>query len=455
MQEFDLIIVGAGSGNMIPGPDYEHWKIAMVEADAFGGTCLNRGCIPSKMLIHSAEVAETIHTSATFGVHGKIERLDWQRITGRVWQRIDPLAEAGEDYRTSLPNFTVYKGEGRFVDTKVLEVNGERITAPRMVIAAGSRPRILDLAGLDNTEYHTSDTVMRLPTQPRSMAIIGGGYIAAELGHFFGTLGTQITIMNRSSRLLMAEDDDISQRFTDIYARKYQVYLQATPRRVQKQSDGDGITLHLEVNGQPETVEAETLLVATGRIPNTDRLDLEQTGVQVDSGGQIVTNAYCETSVPGIWALGDIMSPYPLKHIANLEARTIAYNLVHPDDQQAVNYEATPHAVFTSPQIASAGLTERQAKAQGLPYVVGVKAYSATAYGWAIEDTESFVKILGNQETRKIVGAHIIGPYAALLMQPLVNAMRFGETIEQLARETIYVHPALTEVVENALLEMM
>jgi mycothione reductase len=299
-QQFDLMIVGAGSGNTIPGPDHAGWTIAMIEKDKFGGTCLNRGCIPSKMLIHTADVAETIHTAAPFGITARIERLDWDRITGRVWQRIDPLADAGEQWRHTQPNTTVFKGEARFIGEKTLEVNGQHLTAPRVILAAGSRPAIPDIPGLGQVVYHTSDTIMRLPRQPQRMAILGGGYIGAELGHFFGALGTEVTIINRGDRLLQREDEEISQRFTDIYARRFTVLLKTQVQRVWQQADT--ITLELSVDGRPQQVTCEVLLLAVGRVPNADSLDVARAGIAVDAQGRVVTNAYHETNVPGIWA---------------------------------------------------------------------------------------------------------------------------------------------------------
>ena len=451
-QQFDLIIIGAGSGNTIPGPDHAGWRIAIIEKDRFGGTCLNRGCIPSKMLIHAADVAETIHTAAPFGLTARLEHLDWDRLIGRVWQRIDPVADEGEAWRQTQPTTTVFKGEARFVGDKALEVNGQRLTAPRIILAAGARPIIPAIPGLEQVRYHTSDTIMRLPRQPQRLAVLGGGYIGAELSHFFGALGTAITILHRGDRLLAREDEEISQRFTDLYAGRFTVLLHTQVQRVQQQDDT--ITLDLRVDGRPQQVTCDVLLLAVGRVPNTDLLDVARAGIAVDAQGRVVTNAYHETTVPGIWALGDIASRYQLKHAANAEARTVAYNVAHPTSQRRRDDFAMPHAVFAGPQVASVGLTEREVQAQGWPYLVGKRDYSATAYGWALGDTESFVKLLAHAETRQVLGAHCLGPHAALLLQPLVNAMRFGETVDQLAHNTFYIHPALTEVVEQALLAL-
>jgi mycothione reductase len=452
MQEFDLIVIGAGSGNGIIGRDMSDWKVALVEKDKVGGTCLNRGCIPSKMLIYSGEVAQTIRESETFGIRSSFDGVDWERITSRVWDRIDPIAESGMNYRKSLDNVTVYQTEARFVGDKTLEVDGEQIHAPKIVLAAGSRPNIPPIPGLSDVTYHTSDTVMRLPKQPKSMIIVGGGYIGAEMGHFFGSIGTDVTIIDRGGALLKAEDDDVSQRFTEIYSRKYSVLLNTAIKSARQ--NGGEVILDLNVGGRQSSVSAEVLLIAAGRIPNADILDVAKTGVAVDELGRVVTNDYFETNVPGIWALGDMIGPYQLKHTANCEAKIVAHNVVHTDNPTVGDFRAVPHAVFASPQVASVGLTERDAKAQGIPYVAGSRGYDQTAYGWAIEDTESFAKVVAHRETRELLGAHIIGPHASMLIQPLINAIRFDQTVDQLARDTFYIHPALTEVVEQALLEV-
>ena len=450
VQHFDLIIVGAGSGNMIPVPEMENWRLAIVEPDKFGGTCLNRGCIPSKMLIYAADVVEMARHGEQMGVYHKLERLDWQRIVGRVWQRIDPIAEAGAAYRKSQPHITVFEQPARFVDERVLESGGQRLTADHIVLGAGSRPVVPDLPGLDQVTYHTSDTIMRLEAQPASMVIIGGGYIGAEMAHFFGSLGTRVTLVDRGAALIKYEDDDIAQRFTEIYQRRFDILLHAQAQRVSR-ADG-GVTAHFDVNGEPRDVTAEILLFASGRRPNSDRLNLAVTGIDMDERGRVLTNAFMETSKPGLYAFGDLASPYPLKHIANAEARHISAQLLGAE-RHPVAYDGAPHAIFGHPQVASVGLTERQATEQGIAYTTATRPYSETAYGWASEDTESFVKLIADPQTRLLLGAHIIGPQASLLIQPLVQGMKYGQTVDQMA-QVIYIHPALTEVVEQALLAL-
>jgi mycothione reductase len=449
IEKYDLIIVGAGSGNMIPAPEMDTWRLAIVEPDRFGGTCLNRGCIPSKMLLYAAETAEMARHGTHLGIRHTLERVDWQRLVGRVWEKIDPVAEAGAQYRRSQPNVMVYDASAQFVEPYVLEAGGHRIAADRIVLGAGARPVVPDIPGLENVTYHTSDTIMRLETQPFSLLIIGGGYIGVEMAHFFGSLGTRVTITDHGGALIKRQDDDVAQAFTRTYERRFDVLLRTRIRGVGPENGR--IVVQLDVDGRPRTTRVDTVLLASGRRPNSDRLNVAAAGIQVDARGRVLTDDGMETNVPGIFALGDLASRHPLKHIANAEAKAIARHLLG-GNKHPVDYDGVPSAVFSAPQVASVGLTERDAVQQGRPYMTARRHYADTAYGWAMEDTESFVKLIADPDSRLLLGAHIMGPHASLLIQPLVQGMKYGQTVDDMAR-TIYIHPALTEVVEQALLE--
>ncbi|MFP5321960.1 MAG: mycothione reductase [Acidimicrobiia bacterium] len=453
MQEFDLVIIGSGSGNAIP-PELDDARVALVERGVFGGTCLNVGCIPSKMFIYAADVALHARESERYGVHARVDGVDWPAIRDRVFGRIDPIAAGGERYRSEdCSNITVFRGSGAFVDHKVLDVDGERLRGERFLLAAGARPYVPDVPGLAEVGFHTSDTVMRLDALPRRMAILGGGYIATELGHVFDAFGTRVTIVNRGNRLLRSEDAEISERYTELAGRRFDLHLSTAITSVRRNDDGS-IGLELAGPDGASTLEVDELLVATGRIPNSDQLAVEVTGVRTDAAGRVVVHENLETDVEGIYALGDITNRFQLKHVANAEAKIAFHNLTHPDDQRMMDYSIVPHAVFGNPQVGSVGLTEQQAADDGVPFVTAVKEYGTTAYGWAMEDTTSFVKLVAHAQTRKLLGAHIIGPQASTLVQLLVQGMRFGQTVDEMAREQMWVHPALTEVIENALLDL-
>jgi mycothione reductase len=450
---YDLIIIGSGSGNSVIGPAMDGWRIAMVERGAFGGTCLNRGCIPSKMLIYPAERAEHAKDSERFGIHTEFHGADWPAIVQRVFGRIDPIAEGGRQYRHSLPNVDVYEHSAHFVGERALEVGGTRITGDRVVIAAGARSFIPDVPGLADVPFHTSDSIMRIAQQPKHLIVLGGGFIATELGHVFQGLGSKVTIVNRGHYLLQAQDQDVSHRFTEIAGEQFDLALGTHVERVYRTDTGVG--LQVTCDAGPRTIEGDVLLVATGRIPNSDQLRVEAGGIAVDERGNVVVDQYGRTSSPGVWALGDINGRHQLKHMANGEAKVVAHNLIHPDDLHEYDSRPAPHAVFSSPQVGAVGLTEQQAHASGQPFVTITHAYGDAAYGWAMEDTTGFCKLIGDPRTRTLIGAHLMGYQASMLVQLLVQGMHLGNTVDEMATGQVWIHPALSEVVEQALLKLI
>lgn len=448
---YDLVIVGAGTGNTLPAREFAGWRIAVVEAGKFGGTCLNRGCIPSKMLVYTADVAEAVRGAGRFGLGAQWTGADWPAIRDRVFGRIDPLPGQAAAHRREN-GVDVFCGEASFVAPKVLRVGDDELRAERIVLATGSRPRLPEIPGLADVPYLTSDSVMRLDVLPGSMAVLGGGYIAAEMSHVFGALGTEMAIIERGERLLARADTDISAAFTEQYRKRFDLRLNSTVQRVS--ATAAGVRLDVATPSGPRRIETAQLLVAAGRQPNSDRLNLAAAGIEVDEHGHVRTDATLETAVPGIWALGDLSNHFQLKHMANAEGRVVWHNLAHPGEPWRAEFPVVPAAVFADPQVASAGATEQELQARGQPYLAGVRRYRDAAYGWALQDTGSFVKVLADPGTRLLLGAHIIGPQASTLIQPLVQGMLLGNTVDQLACGVLYIHPALTEVVEQALLAL-
>lgn len=448
---FDLAIIGTGSGNSLVTPDFDDKRVAVIEEGLFGGTCLNVGCIPTKMFVYAAEVADTIRGSGRYGVDATLDGVRWRDVRDRVFGRIDPIEVSGREYRENGANTTAYEGHAEFVGPRELRVQvGDRVeevTADRIVIAAGAHSIVPEVISASGVPFHTSDTIMRIDELPASMVILGGGFIAAEFAHVFGALGVDVRIVNRGSQLLRKEDAEISKAFTGLAMQQWDVHLNATV--VGAKHSTDEVVLEL---GSGELVSGELLLVATGRQPNTARLGLEKAGVARHSDGRVKVDEFGRTNVEGVWSLGDVSSPYQLKHVANSEARAVVHNLVHPDDLLAFDHRFVPSAVFTHPQIASVGMTEADARAAGIDVTVKVQPYGATAYGWAMEDITSIFKVIADRHTKLIVGAHVMGPMASSLIQPVIQAMSFGQTAPDVARGQYWIHPALAEVVENALL---
>ncbi|WP_433612089.1 mycothione reductase [Prescottella agglutinans] len=459
MTHFDIAIIGTGSGNSILDQRYDGKKIAILEEGVFGGTCLNVGCIPTKMFVYTAEVARTITEASKLGIDATLDDVRWHDIVKRVFGRIDPISAGGERYRTDdCPDVTVFRGHARFVGPRTIDTGtGEVITADQVVIAAGSRPTIPKEIGDSGVHYRTNDDIMRLPELPERLVILGSGFIAAEFAHVFSALGVRVSIIGRSDRLLRHLDRDVADWFTELAKRKWDVHL-CNPV-VAARSVGNSVEIELS---DGTVVAGDELLVAVGRTPNGDRLDAALGGVAVDESGRVIVDEYQRTTAEGVFALGDVSSPYQLKHVANHEMRVVQHNLLQNNAWGATeksiaklrrtDHRFVPAAVFTDPQIASVGMTEEQAREAGLDITVKMQNYCDVAYGWAMEDDEGFCKVIAERGTGRLLGAHVIGAQAPTVIQPLIQAMSFGLSAQDMATGQYWIHPALPEVVENALL---
>ncbi|GAA4285607.1 mycothione reductase [Brevibacterium daeguense] len=480
MTHYDLLVIGTGSGNSIVDERFSTQRVAIAESGLFGGTCLNVGCIPTKMFVHTADLAVAAGESERFGITTRFESADWPAIRDRIFNRIDPIESDGRDYRTNrLPNVTVHPEHVRFTGPKSFRTeSGFDFTADRVVIAAGSRPNIPRIPGLDAERVDapgypvlTSDTVMRMEELPRSMTIVGGGVVAVEFAHVFSALGVEVTVLVRGSGLLTDTDETVSQRFTEAFAERHHVVLGSQIDTIELTESG----VLIEVGASDRVPEAEVpapftsdvLLLATGRSPNIFGLGAEAAGIDT-AHGRIAVDAYQRAlsggaPLPGVFALGDVSSPYQLKHVANHEADVVQANLLadiatgeigtaREDQLRRTNHHAVPAAVFSDPQTATVGATEAELRDFGVDYTCKIQEYSDVAYGWALEDSTGFAKVLADRHSRRILGAHIVGHEASMIIQPLVQAMAFGLPADVMASGQYWIHPALPEVVENALL---
>ncbi|MEK6869614.1 MAG: dihydrolipoyl dehydrogenase [Nanoarchaeota archaeon] len=449
MENFDVIVIGAGSGlNISSATSSRGLKTAIVESGPMGGTCLNRGCIPSKMIIHSADVAEMINKAKEFGINPKGYKVDFRKITKRASRLVDEDSRNIEKGIRADKNTTLFKTEGKFVGYKTLRVGNKTIKGEKIIIAAGTRPQIPNIEGLNKVDYMTSDEALRLTKQPKSLTIIGGGYIAAELAHFYGALGTKISIIQRRDVLIPNEDREIAEEFTKIFSKKYDVFLNSDAIKVSKKDNKTITTIKNRNNNKLKNIVSDKLLIATGRVPNADILDVARIGVKTDKKGYIEVNKYMETTAKDVWALGDICGIYLFKHSANLEAQYVYYN-AFGKKKMKIDYHAMPHAIFSSPQIAGVGYTEEELKKKKIPYLVGKKNYIETGMGTALNDKDGFVKLLVDRKTRKILGCHIMGTDASTLIHEVIVAMKTKQSVDILT-DAVHIHPALSEVVQRA-----
>ncbi|WP_342319947.1 mycothione reductase [Corynebacterium mayonis] len=448
---YDLIIIGAGSGNSIPSRKFKDWKIAIVEKGSFGGTCLNAGCIPTKMFVKTADAAYSAAHSSHLGLDTGFNGADWPAIVDRIFtKRVDPIASGGEEFRRGdgSPNVTVYDMHATFVGDRTISTGRggkeETISADQIVIAAGARPVIPEWAS-DITHY-TSENIMRIAKQPESLIIVGGGFIAMEFAHIFNALGTKVTVVNRSE-LLRTLDHDFVERFNEIARNTYEVHERATVTEARE--DDAGVTLTLDDGTK---VTSEALLVATGRRPNGDLLNAHAGGIELVDGARIRVDRYGRTTAEGVWALGDVSSPYQLKHVSNAETRAIKHNLLNPNDLVAMPHDHVPYAVFTHPEIATVGMTEAQAREAGHDVTTKVQKYGDVAYGWALDDTSGMCKLVADRSTGRLLGAHYMGPQASTLIQQMITVLAYDIDLRGFARGQYWIHPSLAEVTENAIL---
>ncbi len=448
MKEYDVAVIGSGCGMTIADEALGHGlRVAVVDKGPLGGTCLNLGCIPSKMLIYAADRAVEIQEARKLGIEAEIKRIDF----GSIMERMRESVKEGQNYiRRGIAEskkLDLYEGEGHFVADNTIEVNGQKIKGEKVFIASGSRPFVPLIKGVESVAYWTNETVLRLEEKPDSLIIIGGGYIAVEYGHFFAAMGTRVTILEMADRLVLAEEPEIADLLRKQLSRRMEVHTGATAEEVKK--NGDGVAVVVKTgDGKRREFRAQRLLVAVGRRSNADLLKLENTGVQMDQRGFIKVNEYLETSKKDIFAVGDVNGLQMFTHAANRQAALVLDNALH-GSKTKVDLSVTPHAVYSHPQIASVGLTEEKAR-KGHRILLGRAKYFSVAKGEAMMEEEGFAKAIVERKTRKLLGFHIIGPFAPELIQEVTNAMASGGQMDCIFNG-MHIHPALNELIEAAL----
>ena len=439
MEHFDMAIVGSGAGLMVMEAALNKGlRCAIIEKDKIGGTCLTKGCIPSKMLVYPADFIREVQQADRFGIKTAPPELDWEVISRRMWKQID-FNKTIENNLHSLPNLTVYKGSATFIDENRMSVTMadgtiEMFSADKFILAPGARSFVPDIPGLREAGYVTSESFFgnKFPQKPwKSLTIFGSGAIGAEMAHIFSAFGTKVTVVSRSSGMLSKEETEISE-FVDRQFIKVGINLLTDSDiiSVAVQEGQKLITTRNRKTKQHTTVACEEIFVASGVRSNADSLALDKAGVVTDEKGWIITNEFLETSRENIWALGDINGKYQFRHKANYEAQILIQNLFSDKQKKAVSYDTVPWTIFTHPQVSRVGMTEKQAQAKGLPYKVAKNYYSEVVGGRAMgyrkgDDDDGFVKVLVCKEKR-IIGVHIVGPQSSVLLQPFVYLMNAG-----------------------------
>ena len=448
MKEYDLIVIGSGAGLIVVENALQHGlRVALVDKGPLGGTCLNVGCIPSKMLTYPADRIAEIGESEKLGIAADIRGIDFRAIMERMRKTVRSGENRIREGIKYLEELDFYEGEGRFVGDYTLEIKGKTIRGEKIVIASGARPSIPPLKGTDNVGFLTNETVLQLRDKPESMIIVGGGYIAAEYAHFFAAMGVKVIVLQRNERLVPSEEPEISALLKKEMAKRMQIYTGMEATGVRGTETGISVSVREAAGDKKLEFSAEIILLAAGRTSNADILEVDNTGVKTGKDNYIKVNEYFETSKKNIWAFGDAIGKQMYRHVANREASLVWQNVLH-DEKEKIAYLTAPHAIFTHPEIASVGLTEGQARATFHPHelLIGRARYSDVARGEAMMEEGGFAKAIVEKDTKRILGFHIIGPCASILIQEVVNAMANDGNIWSVARG-MHIHPSLSEII--------
>ena len=456
---YDLVVIGAGPGGDVGAIRAAQLglRTAIVERDKLGGTCLHYGCIPTKALLHVAEVAESARTAPQVGVRVDGVSVDMAAVHGYRERTVGTL-HRGVAYLMRKNKVATFAGTARLVARDRVHVSLQdgsetELRTRRVLVATGSRPRTLPSLPLDGQRVLASDHVLTLPEVPRHLAILGAGVIGAEFASAFAALGSQVTLVEILPRVLPGEDEEVSAAVEKAFVRRgIQVHTQATLKSVERTAAG--LQLSVEKDGKALVVEADYLLVAVGRAPVSDGLGLEDVGVERDPQGFVRTDERYRTTAPGIWAIGDVIHAQPmLAHVASEEAVRAVEDMAG-EEPAPLDYDAVPRCTYSSPEVASFGLTEAQARERGYEVRVGRFPFSANSKAVILQDREGFVKVVADAKHGEILGMHLVGPRVTELLSEGILGKSVEATIHEVAL-AVHAHPTLTEAVHEAALDAL
>ncbi len=451
MEEFDLIIIGSGAGlNLVDAALNKGMKVALVESGPLGGTCLNRGCIPSKVWTYPADIVRDMEEGNRLGIRSRLEGVDFDVIRKRTWEVVLRDRKSIEDAVRQDPRLRFFNVTAGFVGDHALRVGDSSIRSPQIVIAAGARTLIPAIPGLQEVPYKLSENIFEITSLPKSIILLGGGYKSCEFAHFFSAMGVKVSIIQRNVRLLPEQEPEIGYVVEKKLGEHVSISTGQTIVEVRMSGDEVEVVKKDQDSGLVETERAEMLFLGTGMKSNAPDLNVQATGVRTDARGYVIVNEFLETSAPGIWALGDITGKHMFRHTANYESQVVWYNMNNKVKAQ-VDEHAIPSAVYTYPTVGSVGLTEAEVKSKGISYLVGFARYSDVAKGNAMGDDYGLVKILVEKGTMQILGAHIAGKQADLLVQQITYLMNAEDGSYRPMGRSQVIHPSLSEVLIKAL----
>lgn len=457
-KEYDLIVIGTGSAMNIVNPFLRKTsgKVAVIDMNEPGGICLTRGCIPSKMILHPANMVKEIDKAEEFGIDAQINGVDFSQVMDRMHSHIDPEIDTIRNGLSQAEAIDYYPEPASFVEPYTLEVGDQLIKSNFIILCTGSRPLIPPIEGLEEAGYLTSRTALELEEKPESLLIIGGSYIGLEFAHFFSSMGTDVTVLEMLPQILDIEEPEVSALLEEKLGEDMDIETGQKVVKAELTETGEKRLITSSEDGDEKSFTADEIMVASGRRSNSDILEPEKGGIETDEKGWIESDQRLETTKENVWVIGDATGEHMLKHVANYESNVVYQNSFLGRNVE-VDYHAVPYAVFTHPEVAGVGMVEEQAIEEygEENLVIGFQKYEDTAKGSAMNASDYFVKIIMEGQSEKILGAHIIGPHASILIQELVDLMYTPDQTPDPVLRGMHIHPALSEVVERAFFNRM
>jgi pyruvate/2-oxoglutarate dehydrogenase complex dihydrolipoamide dehydrogenase (E3) component len=442
--KYDAIIIGSGqAGNPLSHQLADlGWTLALIEKSHLGGTCINTGCTPTKTMVHRAQVAHYARHAARWGVQSGQISVDLARIVSQKDQIVQSFRDGQQKQVDQRPNLRLYRGQARFVGPHQIKVGEQVLESDKIFIDTGARPLIPSIPGLDTVDYLTNERIMALTQLPAHLLVLGGGYVGLEFGQMFRRFGSRVTIIHHSEQILPREDPEVAAELQKALAAEGIDFLLNTRTTAVKKQEGL-IVLAIEESHGQSTVTGSNLLVATGRLPNTDDLGVAQAGIDIDQKGFIKVNGRLETNVPGIWALGDVKGGPAFTHISYNDFQIVYGNLV-AGQTLSIDHRIVPYCVFTDPQLGRVGLTEREARVKGYQLKIGKIPMTSVARALERDETAGLMKIVVDARNDHILGAAILASEGGELVQILGTLMLANQPYT-LLKGAVYIHPTLTE----------
>ncbi len=446
MKRYDVIVIGAGDAGL--GIAFkalsDGQKVALIDKGAVGGTCINKGCVPSKTLVTTADRLMESNENLKLGIHSAKSEVDYSAVMKRMKSVVASGRNAVHRAIQESRNLDFIRKEAHFIHEHVLEAGGHTISGRKIFIATGARPSIPPISGLDSIRYLTNESILRLERKPESMLFIGGGYIALEYAHFFSAMGVKISIIDRNATLLHFGEPEISELLEKKLGKRIWLHLGVETIAVRRTARGHSVMIKDIKTGRKKEISAQAVVVSAGRTSNADLLKPERAGIETDAAHFIRVDDTLRTNKKHIWAVGDAIGRAMFTHAGDKEAELAWHNATHRK-KISMDFARVPHAVYTYPQIASVGLTEQQARKRH-NILVGRARFIDTVMGEAMMERDGFAKAVVEKGTGRILGFHIIGPHAAMLIQEVVNAMINNADVKSITG-CMHIFPALSNII--------